>query len=291
MKNILSPEKIFNQILAFSALIVVALTAGIFLTLLMQSGQSLEAHGFSFLTGTVWDPIFKEFGATPFILGTIATAFIALVISIPFSISIALFLGELHTKGIIPAIFTSLVELLAGIPSVIYGFWALYYLVPIARDIQINLDIPPYGVGIFTASIILSIMIIPFSASVSREVIRLIPNGLKEGAYALGATRYEVVKDVVFPGGKSGILAGFFLALGRALGETMAVTMVIGNSNEMPDSLFAPGNTIASLLANEFAEAGTEAYLSSLMELGLILFTITTILNLGAKFIIRRFAV
>jgi phosphate transport system permease protein len=288
MKKRWSPEQQLVKGLFGSAGLVILLVAGILITLVLGSMQTIQHYGAGFLTGTVWDPIFKEYGALPFIVGTLATSFLALILSIPFSLSIALFLGEFHRKGKIPAIFTSLVELLAGIPSVIYGFWALFYLIPIIRQIELSLNVPPYGVGIFSASVILAIMVIPFSASIAREVIRMVPNGLKEAAYALGATRFEVIKDVVLPVGKSGIMAGFFLALGRALGETMAVTMVIGNSNDMPGSIFAPGNTIASLLANEFNEASEAQYLSALMELGLILFVITTIINLVGKWTIKR---
>lgn len=288
MKKGFRIEKYFVNGMFGSSGLVILLVAGILFTLISASWQTIQGYGFSFLTGTAWDPIFEEFGALPFMVGTLTTSFLALMISLPFSLSIALFLGEFHKQGKIPALFTSLVELLAGIPSVIYGFWALFYLVPIVRKIQIALELPPYGVGIFTASVILAIMIIPFSASIAREVIRMVPGGLKEGAYALGATRFEVIKDVVLPVGKSGIIAGLFLSLGRALGETMAVTMVIGNSNEMPDSLFAPGNTIASLLANEFNEASDAHYLSALMELGLVLFAITTVINLVGKWTIRR---
>ena len=270
------------------ALFVIALVVGIALVLVKGSGESLHAFGFSFLTSNEWDPVSGNYGSLPFIVGSLVTAFLALLISLPFSLSIALYLGEFFRKGRLSAFFTSLVELLAGIPSVIYGFWALFYLVPMVRWVQEKFDIPPFGVGIFSASLILAIMIIPFSASIAREVIRMVPVGIKEAAYALGATRFEVIRDVIFPIGKSGIFAGVMLSLGRALGETMAVTMVIGNSNYMPQNLFSPANTIASLVANEFAEADSSLYMSALIELGLVLFVMTCIINLTGKIVIRR---
>ena len=272
------------------ALLVILLVMIVAYSLFHGSQDALSRFGIGFLLSQDWNPIEGTYGAFQFILGTLATSFLALLISIPFSISIALYLGEFNHRGKLASFFTSLVELLAGIPSVIYGFWALFYLVPVVRWLQEMLDVPPYGVGLFTAALILSIMIVPFSASLAREVIRMVPGGLKESAYALGATRFEVIKDVILPVARSGIFAGVILSLGRALGETMAVTMVIGNNNMMPDSIFAPGNTIASLIANEFAEADNETHLSALILLGLVLFVVTGIINLTGKIVIRRLA-
>jgi len=280
----------FVWVLRLMAFFVIALVIVIAVILLKGSSESMHEFGFSFLLSREWDPVSGQFGSLPFIVGSLASAFLALLISLPFSLSIALYLGEFFRKGRLSAFFTSLVELLAGIPSVIYGFWALFYLVPIVRTIQEKLDMPPIGVGIFSAALILAIMIIPFSASIAREVIRMVPMGVKEGAYALGATRFEVIRDVIFPIGKSGIFAGVMLSLGRALGETMAVTMVIGNSNYMPQNLFSPANTIASLVANEFAEADSSLYMSALVELGLVLFVMTGVINLIGKIVIRRLA-
>ncbi len=290
MKKLLRFDDGFVWLLRLFALLVVVLVGAVAYVLWHGSLESRHLFGLSFLTGQEWDPIMDSYGALPFIVGSLVTSIIALLISIPFSISIALVLGEFFQKGKLAALFTSLVELLAGIPSVIYGFWALFYLVPIVRWLQDKLDLPPMGVGILSASLVLSIMIIPFSASIAREVIRMVPRGLKEAGYALGATRFEVIRDVVLPVGKSGIFAGIMLSLGRALGETMAVTMVIGNSNMMPKSIFDPANTIASLVANEFAEADTSLYMSSLVELGLVLFAMTGIINLIGKLVIRRLA-
>jgi phosphate transport system permease protein len=181
------------------------------------------------------------------------------------------------------------VELIAAVPSVIYGFWGLIVLVPIVQKIEMKTGILPYGTGIFTASLILAIMIIPFAASLGKEMIRLVPASLKEGAYSLGATRYEVILNVIWPYSKPGLFAGVLLSLGRALGETMAVTMVIGNTSMVPKNIFSPGNTMASVIANEFTEADHTLYLSALIELGLVLFLVTIVINLAGKRIIKRF--
>lgn len=273
------------RFIAVGLIVLLVVIAGM---LLVGAFPAIKEFGFSFLTSKEWNPIEENFGAFPFVVGTLATSFLALLFSLPFSMAVALYLGEFFHKGKLSTFFTSLVELLAGIPSVIYGFWAIFYLVPVVRWLANKVDAPPYGVGILTASVILAIMVIPYSASIAREVIRMVPRGLKEAAYALGATRFEVVKDVILPVGRSGIFAGVLLALGRALGETMAVTMVIGNSNFMPDGIFSPGNTIASIIANEFAEADSALYLSALVELALVLFVITAIINLIGKMVIRR---
>ncbi|MFI5163895.1 MAG: phosphate ABC transporter permease subunit PstC [Bacteroidia bacterium] len=214
-----------------------------------------------------------------------------MVISIPFSLAVGLFLGEYFTKGFVSGLFKNIIELLAAIPSVVYGFCGMFILVPFMRSLETSLGVPPYGVGIFTASIILSIMIIPYSVSLIRQVIMLVPSNLKEAAYSLGATRYEVIKNVILPYTSSGIFAGILLSLGRALGETMAATMLIGNSQIIPTSIFAPGNTMASVIANEFTEATGDVYLSALVEMGLFLFVVTTIINVIGRQIIKRFSI
>jgi len=280
----------FVWLMRAMAIFVIVLVIAVGYVLVSGSAEAWHKFGFGFLIGKEWDPIMDSYGALPFIVGSLLTAFLALLVSLPFSLSIALYLGEFFQRGRLSALFTSLVELLAGIPSVIYGFWALFYLVPLTRWVEEKLDVPPMGVSIASAVWILAIMIIPFSASIAREVIRMVPGGLKEAAYALGATRFEVIRDVILPVGRSGIFAGVMLSLGRALGETMAVTMVIGNSNYMPHSLFDPANTIASLIANEFAEADSSLYMSSLIQLGLVLFLMTGIINFVGRMIIRRFS-
>jgi len=284
-------ETIFQGLLAGAAVFMVLLVAAIFLTLLINSLPSIKEFGFRFLYGKTWDPVTGEFGALPFLVGTLITSFLSLAISLPFSLSLSIFLGEYSTKGPVASLLQSAIELLAGIPSVIYGFWGLFILVPIVRFIEIKLGVPAIGVGIFTSALVLSIMIIPYAASLGREVIRLVPDELKEAAYSLGATRFEVIKKVILPYVISGITAGNLLALGRAIGETMAVTMVIGNSNVIPMSIFAPANTMASVIANEFTEATDNIYLSSLVEIGLLLFMVTMIINMVGKQIIRKMSV
>lgn len=281
-------EIIFHKILYLSAIFSIGLVFAIFFTLFFYSFPTIKAFGLKFLTLTQWNPIFSQYGCLPFILGTLITSFLALIISIPFSLSISILLGEYVKKGKISFFLKSTIDLLAGIPSVIYGFWALFFLVPLVGKIQVYLSMTPYGVCLFTASLVLSIMIIPYSASIGREVISLVPIEIKEAAYSLGSTRDEVIRKIVLPYAKSGLFAGFLLSLGRALGETMAVTMVIGNSYALPTNIFAPGNTMASVIANEFTEATGRLYLSSLIEIGLVLFLLTTIINIIGNYIVKR---
>jgi phosphate transport system permease protein len=287
----LKSEYFFGKGLTLSGIIIVSLFAGIFLTLFYFSFPSIKTFGFRFLTGKTWDPVTGDFGALPFLVGGLLTSILALLISLPFSLAISIFLGEYFRKGTVSSLLRSTIELLAGIPSVIYGFWGLLVLVPIIRAFEIKLGITPYGVGILTASVILAVMIIPYSALLGREVINLVPGELKEAAYSLGATRFEVIRKVVVPYARSGIFAGILLAFGRALGETMAVTMVIGNSNFLPRSLFSPSNTMASVIANEFTEATEELYLSSLIEIGLLLFVVTTVVSIIGKQVIKKLSV
>jgi len=291
LKKISSSELIFRRVLYISAFILVVLVGAVFFSLLVSSFPSLKKLGIRFLFGKTWDPVKGEFGAFPFLVGTLLTSFLALLISLPFSLSISIFLGEYFSRGFFSSFLKSAVEILAGIPSVIYGFWGLFILVPVVRAFEIKLGIMPYGVGIFTASLVLSIMIIPYSATIGREVIQLVPSELKEAAFSLGATKFEVIRKVVLPYARSGILAGILLSLGRALGETMAVTMVIGNANILPDSIFSPSNTMASVIANEFAEATETLHLSSLIEVGLLLFIVTTIVNIIGRQIVKKVSI
>ena len=281
-------DKVFKVALLASGISVLVLVGASFITLLLHSMPTIKAFGLKFFVEKTWDPVFRRFGALPFLVGTLLTSFLALVISLPFSLAISILLGEYFREGLFPSFVKSVVELLAGVPSVIYGLWGLFVLVPVVRELQMRLGMIPYGVGIFTASLILSVMILPYSASLGAEVISLVPQDLKEAAYSLGATRYEVITKVVLPYAKSGIIAGIILALGRAIGETMAVTMVIGNSNFLPNSIFSPGNTMASVIANEFAEATKKLHVSALVEIGLVLFLVTTVLSIVGKWIIKR---
>ncbi len=293
MKDIKTDRRdiFFHKVLALASWVVVCLVLGILITLILSSLPIFKAAGLGFLFHKVWDPVNHRFGAMPFLAGTLLTSFLALVFSLPFSLAIALFLGEYFYQGAIASFFQSATELLAGIPSVIYGLWGIFVLVPLVRKLEMKLGILPYGVGIFTASLILSIMIIPYAASIAREVISLVPTELKEAAYGLGATRWEVIKHIIIPYARSGIFAGILLSLGRAIGETMAVTMVIGNNNQFPTSIFAPGNTMASVIANEFTEATSNIYLSALIGIALLLFLVTTVVNIIGRYIIKRLSV
>ncbi len=284
-------DLIFKRTISISAISILLLLIAIFLTLLVSSMPSIRAFGLRFIYGRTWDPVSVEFGALPFLAGTLITSLLAVIISFPFSLAISIFLGEYFREGIIHSVLKNMVELLAGIPSIIYGFWGLFVLVPLVRALETKMNLPPYGVGLFTASLILAIMIIPYSASIGREVIEMVPSEIKEAGYSMGATRYEVIRRIILPYASSGILAGLILSLGRALGETMAVTMVIGNSNFLPKSIFDPANTMASLIANEFTEATGEVYLSALIEIGLLLFIVTASINFIGRLIMRRIGV
>lgn len=282
-------DKVFKLLLILSGFLMIIILSGMFLSLVFSSLTSIKEFGVSFLFSKSWDPVNNQFGALPFIIGTLLTSVISLFISIPFSLSISIFLSEILKNKTISKIFQTFVELIAGIPSVIIGLWGLFILAPLVRNLQIKFGIQPIGVGIFTASIILSIMVIPYSASIGKEVISLVPNEVKEGAISLGATEFETLKTVILPFSFRGIFAGFLLSFGRALGETMAVTMVIGNANRIPTSIFSPGQTMASLIANEFTEATTKLYTSSLIQIGLILFIISMLINVFGRLVIRRF--
>jgi phosphate transport system permease protein len=270
------------------AIVIVAVLVLIFLTLLVESIPAIRKLGAGFLYGTTWNPVSGELGALPFLVGTVLTSFLALAISLPFSLAISIYLGEYYREGVVSSLLRSAIDLLAGIPSVIYGFWGLFVLVPIVRWLQMKIGVAPYGVGIFTSAVVLAVMIIPYSAALGREVIQLVPGDLKEAALSMGATRFEVIRRVILPYARSGILAGILLSLGRALGETMAVTMVIGNSNFLPTSIFSLANTMASVIANEFAEADSELYLSGLIEIGLLLFAVTLVVNIIGRQVIKR---
>ncbi len=274
--------------LLIAALIVVGVLLASFFSITVSSLPALKKFGLDFFLGKQWDPPAKVFGALPFLIGTLITSFLALLFSLPFSLSISILLGEYLKKGRLASLLKSLVDLIAAVPSVIYGFWGLQVLVPWMREFEMKIGVSPYGVGILTASFILSVMIIPNTASIAREVLELVPADLKEAAYSLGATRYEVIKRVSIPYAKSGILAGVLLSLGRALGETMAVTMVIGNSNVIPRDIFSPANTMASVIANEFTEATGNLYYSSLIAIGFFLFLITAVFSILGRHIIKR---
>jgi len=287
---------VFRRILAVFPISILILVAGIFFQLFWSSLPSLKKFGFTFFYNSTWDPVAENFGALPFIYGTLVTSFVALLIAVPIGVGAAIYLAEYAPPKVSKAI-SILVDLLAAIPSVIYGLWGIFILVPFMRNcVQPFLGKylgflpffqgPNYGVGFLAASFILAIIIVPFIISVSREVILAVPQVYKESAYALGATRWEAIFDIVLSYGRVGILGAVILALGRAIGETMAVTMIIGNNVIISPSLFSPGYTLASVLANEFAEADTTMYLSALIEIGLVLFLVSIIVNILARILI-----
>ena len=286
-------ETVFKRLLVVTSAILLILVAGILVTLIKQSMPSIKSLGIGYLWGKVWDPVNNIYGAYPFLIGTLLTSFTALIISIPFSYAISIYLGEYNPKGWLSNLLKNTIELIAAVPSIIYGFGGLFVLVPIIRSLEAKIGVAPYGVGVFTSSLILAIMIIPYAASLGTTLIRMVPSPLKEGAYALGATRFEVIRSVIMPYTRSGLFAGVLLSLGRALGETMAVTLLIGNTSAIAhtfkDAFFGPGNTMASVIANEFTEADHTVYLSALIELGLVLFFVTVIINLIGKRIITNY--
>ncbi|MFW5799474.1 MAG: phosphate ABC transporter permease subunit PstC [Spirochaetota bacterium] len=289
-------ETLFNKSIFITGVLVILLLAGIFITLFVQSVSKMDELGLRFLFSSKWNPVKELYGAIPFLVGTLITSFLALLISLPFSFAIAISLGEYFRKGIFSRFLKMSTEILASIPSIIYGFWGLFFLGPIIAEIEWTLGITPDGLGIITASVVLAIMIIPYSASIAREVIELVPQDLKEAGYAVGASRHQVILKLILPYAKSGIIAGIILALGRAIGETMAVTMVIGNRNQLPDFineglnvLFKSSNTMASIIANDFGESipGTIHY-SALLTIGIILLVVTTLINIFGRYIIRK---
>ena len=295
-------DLIFHQITLVFAFIVLAALAGILVSLAIEAMPVLKQSGPAFLWTNVWNVPEEQFGALAAIYGTVVTSVIALVIAVPVSFGIALFLTETCPIRLRRPLGTA-IELLAGVPSIIYGIWGLFVFAPLfAEHVQPHLqkalgDVPviggwfagpPIGIGILTAGIVLSLMVIPFVASVMRDVFETVPPQLKESAYGVGCTTWEVVTRIVLPYTRVGVIGGIMLGLGRALGETMAVTFVIGNANRIVGSLFAPGTSIASTLANEFGEADPGLHISSLFALGLVLFIITFIVLAISQWLIKR---
>lgn len=277
---------IFKRLLFVCSLLVLFICAGMVYSLVSGSLPAFEHFGFTrFISSSEWNPHPDEeqYGALAFITGTLMTSFLALILCIPFSLPVALFTGEYFKGKRVSSYISSIIDLLAGIPSIVYGLWGFYTLRPLITELGLSSQ----GFGILTSSIVLAIMIIPYASSLSSEFISMVPKELKEAAYSLGSTRLDVIRNVVFPVAGSGIFASYILALGRALGETMAVTMLIGNTNNIPTSLTSTGNTMASVIANQFGEADG-LKLSSLIAIGLLLFLITAIINFLGKMIMKR---
>jgi phosphate transport system permease protein len=290
------PDSIFRILVIACAISLLIIVALIVLQLVRQSSLSLHKFGFKFFTNTHWNPVDGDFGALPFIYGTLASSLLGLIIAVPLSMGTALFLTELCPQ-FLRRILGTIVELLAAIPSVIYGLWGIFVLAPFLRIyiepwLQEHLgwtglfEGAPYGIGMLAAGIILAIMILPIIASVTREVIMAVPRQQREAALALGATKWEVLRIGVLRNARAGIMGAIILGLGRAIGETIAVTMVIGNNPQISKSLLAPGYTLASVVANEFAEAADNLYLSAIIEAALVLFIITLIVNALARLLV-----
>jgi phosphate transport system permease protein len=294
-------EAMFRGLTCGAACLVLLIFSGIVLALGTGAWPALHRFGLPFLTATAWNPVTERFGALPAIYGTIVTSALAMFVAVPVGIGTAIFLTELCPRPARRPVGIA-IELLAGIPSIIYGIWGLFVFAPFFQQ-KIQPGIiealsglpfvsnvfagPPYGIGVFTASLILSIMILPFISAVTRDVFETVPPMLKEAAYGLGCTTWEVTWNVVLPYARSGVVGGAMLGLGRALGETMAVTFVIGNAHKISSSLFAPGTTISATIANEFTEALGDLYVSSLIAIGLILFFITFLVLAAAQWMLR----
>jgi phosphate transport system permease protein len=296
----LKGDSILKTIVGAAAVAVIVLLLALAYELYSGSRLSISKFGLGFLGTSTWDPVHSIFGALPFIYGTAVTSALALLFGLPISLGTAIFLVEkIKTRRTLKYLLGTLIELLAAVPSVIYGLWGLFFLSPLLRDhvekpLHVHLGfVPlfssvPYGLDFFTAGIILAIMVIPTITAVSRDVLNAVPNSQREAMYSLGATGWEVTLKSVLPYARSGLFGATILGLGRAVGETMAVTMVIGNAPRITASLFSPGYTLPAVIANEFAEASTHLYVSSLIELGLILFFVAIVINVFARFLIWR---
>jgi len=291
-----SGDRLFRLLIRVSALALLVIVLGMVAVMARVAFPSIKTFGWSFLYTSTWDPVTEHYGVLPLIYGTIVSSVVALAMAVPLGVGAAVFLSELAPSWLSPSI-AFLIELLAAVPSVIYGLWGIFVLAPWLRTwVQPALGSalgflplfqgPPYGVGMLAAGLILAIMVVPFIIAVSREVLLAVPNTQREAALALGATRWETTRIAVLRYARSGLIGAVLLGLGRALGETMAVTMVIGNRAQISASLFAPGYTMASMIANEFAEATSNLYLSALVEVGLLLLVVTVIVNALARLLV-----
>lgn len=302
LKRFIATDSFFRNLTRAAAILVLAVLCGVFVSLAIGAWPAFRTFGIDFLTTQTWNPVTEKFGSLAPVYGTIVTSLIAMLIAVPVGIGIAIFLTEL-CPYVIRRTIAIAIELLAGIPSIIYGIWGLFVLAPFLQQhvqpglIEFFSGIPgfnqffagpPYGIGMFTAGLILAIMVIPFISSISRDVFETTPAVLKESAYAVGCTTWEVIWNVVLPFTRAGVLGGVMLGLGRALGETMAVTFVIGNAHKIAASILAPGTTISATIANEFTEAVGDLYTSSLIALGFILFVITFIVLAIARYMLAR---
>ncbi len=299
-----APEHIFRLAAAGAAILVLAVLAAVGASMFVGGLPAFRAFGLSFIYGTVWNPVEKQFAAGVAIYGTLVTSLVAMLIAVPVSFGIAVFLTEVAPSWMRGPVAAA-IELLAGVPSIIFGMWGLFVFVPVMANyvepwlndklgpipgVGVLFSGPPLGIGMLTAGIILGIMVIPFISAVMRDVFALVPGQLREAAFAVGATRWEVVRSVVLPYTSAAVVGGIFLGLGRALGETMAVTFVLGNAHELSASVLMPGNSISAAIANEFTEADSPLYVSSLIALGFLLFIITFVVLCVGKLMLMRVA-
>ncbi len=293
-------DRVYKAVLILAALVMPILLLGLLVELARGAAPAIAEYGLGFITSSTWDPVREVFGAWPLIVGTLLTSAIALLLAVPLSLGVAIYLTE-FAPGRIRKPIAMVIELLAAIPSVVYGLWGIFVLIPFLQAtvypwLQATLGFLPifagpiYGPSVLSASLILTIMVMPYIMSVSREVLLAVPNGQREAALALGATRWEAVTTAIVPFAKSGIIGAVILGLGRALGETMAVTMLVGNSHEISSSLFAPGYSMAAAIANEFAEASSTLHYAALTYVALLLFGITVLINAAARLLIWRVA-
>lgn len=293
-------DRVFKLMVTGMALVIIAITVALGIVLAWQAWPALKSMGLDFIVTSHWNPVLEQYGILPLIFGTVVSSALAICIAGPIGLGIAIFLSELAPRWLGNGV-GFLVELLAAIPSVIFGLWGILYLVPVLRihvepwliEHSAGLPLfegPPYGVGMLAAALILAIMIVPILSAVSRDILRAVPREQREAAYALGATRWEVIRIAVVSYAKSGIMGALFLGLGRALGETMAVTMVIGNSPIISKSILAPAQTMASMIANEFAEASSDMYVSAVIAVALMLFVLTLIINGLARILVYKTA-
>jgi phosphate transport system permease protein len=295
-------ESVFRFLSMAAALLVLALLAGVLISLCYGGWPALKEFRFGFLTQTIWNPVTERFGALAALYGTAITSLIAMILAVPVAFGIAVFLTETCPMWLRGPIATC-IELLAAVPSIVFGIWGLFVLAPVLQHsvqpwlIDVLGDVPvigklfrgpPFGIGLLTAGFVLAVMVLPFITSVMREVFLSTPRSLKEAAYGLGATQWEVIWDVVLPNARAGVVGGIMLGLGRALGETMAVTFVVGNAHRISGSLLAPGTTISASIANEFTEAVGKLYTSSLIALGLLLFVLTFVIIAAARLLLMR---
>ena len=302
LNGLRSWDNVYRWLTRLAAIGVLAILGGVIVSLFIGSLPALREFGFSFLTEQRWNPVTEKFGALAPVYGTVVTSFIAMLIAVPVGLMIAVFLTELCPMVLRRPIGIA-IELLAGIPSIIYGIWGLFVFAPFLQEtlqpalitifgnvpvLSALFEGPPYGIGVLTASLVLAIMVLPFITSISRDVFEAVPTVLKEAAYGIGCTTWEVVRYVVLPYARVGVIGGVMLGLGRALGETMAVTFVIGNAHKISSSIIAPGTTISATIANEFTEAVGDLYTSSLIALGLILFVITFLVLAAARYMLLR---